>query len=431
MIPGDTNEAAYFAADGVLDGFSPISLSTTTQNMLLTPSGTGVVGQVIRSLAGQTANLQEWQDSSSDIGGRINSNLEFSNPSIGSGVDNELFGDGAGSGFTVVSTGNSNTLLGKNAGSVLVGGSSNVVIGKDSTLFNSAVDNTVVIGVSASAFTNGISIGQNAIGSNTGTICIGRSSTGSGLAAIVIGESATGNNNNSIALGLSATTTAVNQWVVGAETSPILNAYFGEGVVSTTPGDFTLHSTGGSGTDIAGASLTFAGGQGTGTGIGGDVVIQHAPVSGTGSTPNTLVDVLTVSDGLWSLGNTAEGGTARINYKTTHETHTLTLGATSDTTAISIPSGARLLGVSMNVDTAVTDDAGDDTWSAAFITGSTTTIVTGAAAAQNTKVDFIVPDEKTTAVTEIQFTPNAGNFSAGVIEIVAYYEELISLANAA
>ena len=130
-----------------------------------------------------------------------------------------------------------------------------------------------------------------------------------------------------------------------------------------------------------------------------------------------------------SLSNSTEGGTGRLTRRTSHETHTLANAATSDTTTISIPSGARPLAVSMTVNTAVIDDGGDDTWSAAFITGATSIIVTAAAAAQNTKVNFIVPDETTTAVAQIRFTANGGNFTAGVIEIVAYYENLTSLAN--
>jgi len=130
-----------------------------------------------------------------------------------------------------------------------------------------------------------------------------------------------------------------------------------------------------------------------------------------------------------AISNDTEGSTARATIRTTHETHTLTLGTTSDTTTISIPSGATIIGVSFNVNTAVTDDTGDDTWSAAFITGSTTTLATGAAAAQNTKVNTMVVPEVTSAVTQIRFTPNAGSFSAGVIEIVAYYIDLTSLAN--
>jgi hypothetical protein len=123
-------------------------------------------------------------------------------------------------------------------------------------------------------------------------------------------------------------------------------------------------------------------------------------------------------------------GTAKITRKSVSEVHTLALATTSDTTTISIPSGSRLLAVQMNVDVAVTDDAGDDTWSAAFVTGSTTTVVSGAAAALNTKVDFMVPDEITSGIAEIRFTPNGGSFSAGQIEVLAYYETLTSMANA-
>ncbi len=175
-------------------------------------------------------------------------------------------------------------------------------------------------------------------------------------------------------------------------------------------------------TNAADELLNFAGG-------GSDT--PHVTIGTTGDVGVGVVlplEKFQVNDAI-AISSDAEGSTARLTRRTTHETHTLSLAATSDTTTISIPSGARLLGVSLNVNTAVVDDAGDDTWSAAFITGSTTTIVTGAAAAQNTKVDFMVPDEKTTGVTEIQFTPQGGSFSAGVIEIVAYYEELTSLAN--
>lgn len=132
--------------------------------------------------------------------------------------------------------------------------------------------------------------------------------------------------------------------------------------------------------------------------------------------------------GSLAIKNIAEGNTAKLSRTTSHETHTLSLATTSDTTTISIPSGARLLAVSLNVNTAVTN-GGDNTWSAAFITGSTTTLATAAAAAQNTKVDLMLPDEISTDVCEIQFTPQAGSFTAGIIEIVAYYEFLTSLAN--
>lgn len=128
--------------------------------------------------------------------------------------------------------------------------------------------------------------------------------------------------------------------------------------------------------------------------------------------------------------NLTEGGVAQVVYKTAHEVHTLAGAKTSDTTTISIPAGAKILGASFNVNTAVTDDDGDNTWSAAFITGASESLASGAAAAQNTKVNSLTADDEVaTATTEIQFTANGSNFTAGVIEIVVYYMELTSLAD--
>lgn len=178
----------------------------------------------------------------------------------------------------------------------------------------------------------------------------------------------------------------------------------------------------------------------TNTGIGKNAADELSLIAGGANIANLLAsgnfgigmlapaEKLQVDDAI-ALSNDTEGSTGRLTMRTSHETHTLAAAATSDTTTISIPSGARILAVSMTVNTTVVDDGGDDTWSAAFITGSTTTIVSGAAAAQNTKVDLIVPDEKASAIAEIRFTANGGSFSAGVIEIIAYYEDLTSLAN--
>lgn len=47
-------------------------------------------------------------------------------------------------------------------------------------------------------------------------------------------------------------------------------------------------------TNTAGTNFTITGSQGTGTGIGGDIIFQVAPASTTGSTPNTLVQALRV-----------------------------------------------------------------------------------------------------------------------------------------
>lgn len=180
------------------------------------------------------------------------------------------------------------------------------------------------------------------------------------------------------------------------------------------------------GTNKNGGNCNYTAGNNTGSGTEGAHIFDSKKVGMGVAAPKEQLHV----DDAIALSNNAEGSTGRLVRRTSHETHTLAAGATSDTTSISIPSGARLLAVSMNVNTIITTSGGPGNfWSAAFITGSTTTIASGKTASQNTKVDFIVPDEKTTAVTEIRFSADAGNFTGGVIEVVAYYEELTSLAD--
>ena len=130
-----------------------------------------------------------------------------------------------------------------------------------------------------------------------------------------------------------------------------------------------------------------------------------------------------------AINNATEGSTGRLTIQTAQEVVDVSSGTSADST-IAIPSGAVLLGVSFCVNTAVTDDDGDDTWSAAFITGSTTSLASAAAAAKNTKVNTLIVPEVASDATEVQFTPNGTNFTAGAIEIVAYYYALTSLADA-
>lgn len=105
-------------------------------------------------------------------------------------------------------------------------------------------------------------------------------------------------------------------------------------------------------------------------------------------------------------------------------------GATAVSTELDIPSGAKIIGVAMNVDVPITND-GDNTWAAAFSGGSTTAIAAaGTAGTRNTKVSEMLDDEKTSAETQITFTPQAANFIAGSIEVVVWYEVITDLDNA-
>jgi hypothetical protein len=59
------------------------------------------------------------------------------------------------------------------------------------------------------------------------------------------------------------------------------------GVNSATPDAVTYEGVDGLGTDIAGAAINIAGGQGTGAGEGGDIVLQGSQAGGTATRPAT------------------------------------------------------------------------------------------------------------------------------------------------
>jgi hypothetical protein len=71
----------------------------------------------------------------------------------------------------------------------------------------------------------------------------------------------------------------------------MLDAYWGEGFTDATPEPFTHHTTGGSGTDVAGADHIFAGGRGTGAELGGDLIFQGSQAGGTGTTLRSLTEL--------------------------------------------------------------------------------------------------------------------------------------------
>ena len=167
----------------------------------------------------------------------------------------------------------------------------------------------------------------------------------------------------------------------------------------------------------------------TGFGAGGadSLSIIAGGVEGIRVTESTTITTR-LSDKT-SISNTAEGNTGSLNIQTAREVHTLTIGPSSVTTGLNIPSTALVLGAAFCVNTAVTDSAGDDTWSAAFSGGDASGIVAVVAPAQNTKAHSAVVPALTNAETEITFTPQGGNFGAGVIEVVAWYIDLTDLAN--
>lgn len=86
---------------------------------------------------------------------------------------------------------------------------------------------------------------------------------------------------------------------------------------SATPGNYTIYGISGSGSNIAGANQTFAGGAGTGTGTGGSVIIQVATAgASSGSSLNAEAAVATFADGSSGTTITATTPVAPTNAAT-------------------------------------------------------------------------------------------------------------------
>lgn len=88
--------------------------------------------------------------------------------------------------------------------------------------------------------------------------------------------------------------------------------------------------------NIAGANWTLQGSKGTGTGVGGSIILQTAPASTTGSTPNTLVTAATIDGNSHvNLGGAAPAitlcGTGSPSVSGTDTSGTITVGTAAIT----------------------------------------------------------------------------------------------------
>ncbi len=98
------------------------------------------------------------------------------------------------------------------------------------------------------------------------------------------------------------------------EVQILSNLILGTNEQTGTPTGSTLRSTNAYGTDVAGGTLTIAGGTGTGTGSGGSIIFQTAPAAGTtGSTANTLAERMRItSAGNVGIGTSSPGTTLEV-----------------------------------------------------------------------------------------------------------------------
>ena len=133
------------------------------------------------------------------------------------------------------------------------------------------------------------------------------------------------------------------------------------------------------------------------------------------------------------VDNEAEGTTGRLTTEVSEATVDITAAA-SITLNVNVPTGCKLIGVQMRVDTAL---ATGETWDAEWNDGaSLQAIVSAAAVAKNTKVNKFHDDDANTpltdAETDIVITKNGGgSFTAqGTIRAIAYYEAFTAMGDA-
>ena len=107
------------------------------------------------------------------------------------------------------------------------------------------------------------------------------------------------------------------------------------------------------------------------------------------------------------------------------------LSGASGSIAVNVPSGARILGLQLRVDTLI-ESATGTSWTAVYVNTPTTAICATQAFTKNTKFNAVHPAyEITTGTVTITITPNTGTFTAGVVRAIVYYEAIDNLIDAA
>jgi len=263
--------------------------------------------------------------------------------------DNTAVGNAAG--YKLVS-GVGNSFLGSYAGVYQGSGDYNITLGYASGRQNlgggitSSGSKNIIIGTwtgqSMLTGKENTFIGHSAATSNTNgnyNVYLGRGTgygniTGSYNTALGTYASETPTNlDYTVAIGYDANPTASRQLVIGSSynnTSYITEGYFGSGVTATTPQAFTINSTGGSGTNIAGANLAIAGGKGTGSGLGGSIYFKTATTGSSGTGLNSLTDRMVID----STGNVGIGTTAPAGLLAVGTSSQFTVNSSGDITKI-------------------------------------------------------------------------------------------------
>ena len=262
--------------------------------------------------------------------------------SIGIGVGGTVSGTGSVAiGYTASSSGGIAISLGglpaTSTGGIAIGG-------------NTASSGGVSIG-GGTKTSNGANLaaGSGANATAQGAIAIGTNPLASAARSIAIGDQDTTSNAYSISMGFAARSTASNQFVIGGYNVSagngysITDMYLGSGVVgdgyNTKSGDnASINASGSFGTNQTGGSLTLAGGKGTGTGLGGDVILSTTATGVTGATLQTLAPRWYVKAATGQLSNgSTPNASALVDIQSTTQGLLLPRLTTTQKNAIASP----------------------------------------------------------------------------------------------
>lgn len=268
-----TNNFAGVTATGILqNGFSVCDTSNNCSYAAASGSGNYIQNQ---TASAQTAGFS--------ISGNATIAGVLSSP--GAGANSQKLGVGAvASGTGDVAIGTNSSATGSGATAVGTGATAStrgVAIGQSSY----CGDDSVAIGVAASCGAG-----------NASVVAIGKDAKSTASGAVVIGRGASTAYSQTIAISTGVLSTAHSPTASGQLVIADVNqGYFGNGVTSTTPNNFTFNATGGSGANIQGGTVTIAGGRGTGSAVGGDIIFSTAAAGSAGSALNPLTERMRIA----------------------------------------------------------------------------------------------------------------------------------------
>lgn len=304
--------AAVPAAPGAAKGYLWVRNDAPNVLVFTDDAGTDTVlgggGELLLSTTG-TDNLgTENLGSFGSITGSANQLLAAGRNALAavtSAFESQGLGGGA---LSALTTGSGHTAVGHNALDAMVSGLACVGVGRNAlglATGNFSVGVGESAGSSLTTGSGGTFVGrgsQPAAGTDDNATAVGFNSSAASE-SFAGGSGASADFASSIGLGSGTATTASNQFVAGSLDHPATDVYFGSGPTAAAGGipaavDYTIHGTdqNTSNGDTAGYSITIAGGRGTGTGAGGNIVFQTAPAGTPGTTLNVLATVATITE---------------------------------------------------------------------------------------------------------------------------------------